>query len=1254
MVFNGAGILDKLINNGHGEKFNKNHFIWIKSLPYPVAVCDNQGRILTMNDPFVKLTGLPEDDLELQRIYWFLPKAGGEEIKNELKHLRQNSSIIREMNIESFGEEKDMEVTVIPFEQPEEVTAQFWIFSDQSEKKRMEAELKQLKKRSIVQEEPFKIGTWTYNFEQQEFYASQDTYQIFGRSPEEFDGSLDNVLEFLHREDQSRFQTTMKKAHLGEPLDLIFRIVTGEGEEKDIHARGEMFYRKDQSPDKMIGTVQDLTSRRYVEKRLENLHKILPKEETLNKRKCYRVDLTREKIELGEDIRETYGFDPEVKEHCREELLERIHPEDRVKISNIIANLKENETYEIQYRVVGPEKDSYRLVRSKGTGEFQNEKLIALVGAIEDLTDMYVLRKDIEKTYRELQEAQQTFRMGMWSMDLRSFRLSWSKVTFEIYGVNPEQKEPDFEEFLQMIHPGDRKIVHQAIKEPPNKQPFEVEFRILPPGGKERHVKHLVEILYQDDTPILIRGNIQDVTDQKYLEKKTRKTKRDFESIQNRYQMLLDNSDEILEIIDEKGLVKYINPGVVKMTGFTHKEIEGKYIWGFVEGAEKDKLKSLIDMSQKNPKKIIKGTIRSATKQGREMYLEVTINNHLNNPEIRGIILNWKDTTAKVNLQKKIDRIANYDDVTDLPNRSYFRYMISEELQRARKIEEGLALFMIDIDEFKQINNALGSDVGDQLIRNIGQKIQRKFSWDRGFLARYYGDQFALLVRDVKDSREGGKIAGEILDLFEPQFFIGEYALNVNISMGFSTYPDDGRHEEELIKNSSSALARAKEDGKNGYEAYSSKFDVLSFKNFSLRNDLSQAIEKDQLRLHFQPIINLHNGKIVAIEALIRWEHPEWGMVSPNEFIPIAESSGFIVPMGRWVLEQVCSHYREWMDKGYPAIKVSVNCSGIEFFQRNFVSDIRSTLEKHKLDPKFLILEITESVVIEQRQQTKQDIAALQDMGIQIAIDDFGTGYSSLTYLNKMDVDILKIDQEFLKLVPKRETSNKILEAVVNLAKELKIRIVAEGIENWDQLIFLRRLNCISGQGYLYSKPLPVKALEPLLKRGWVRPAKANNATYKVKNDRRMYFRVDFHHHLEADMTILEINGKRIKVGNTKSLIKNMGPGGLCFVANINLPIKKDLILQFNSELVSSPIRVYGTPVWKEEIDQGLVKYGLKFTFDENSRMELTGLLNKVQIRMRNDYGFNEGRFTTKSMKAYFHQQQSNNLEEELERKEDS
>jgi len=1153
MVVKGIDILAKLININMGKNLKESCLLLVRNLSYPSAVCDKAGKIIGMNDAFTDLAGYSKEELEQQKIFRFLPKSMGEDIQNALKNINMQTSIIRKVNVGSGKEDKILDLTVTLFEEQGEVSGQLWIFSGVSEGRLGVQDFQSIEEESYASKKIPKVGTWTYDFAEEDFFVSKDTYQIFGRIPEEFDGSLENVISFIHLKDQESFYREMENAYQGRPLDIVLRIITSKGQEKKIHARAEMFYRKDHSPDTMIGTVQDLTIEPSIENSFYNLDQSLQQRMICDYQKLFDMDPTGDKVAL-----------------------------------------------------------------EKGSKEIES------------------LKRKMKKNYQKLQQDEETFRMGIWSMDLNTFKLSWSKVTFEIYGLDPEKEEPEFDDFVNMVHPEDQKLIFQAVENPPENQPFEVEFRIQQPNQNIRYVKHLIELVYEDETPIMIRGNIQDVTEQRELEELSKKNREELKNLQNRYQLMLSNSEEVLEIIDEEGQIKYINPAVKKMMGYSHEEIEGKYIWDFVEGSDKIQLKTLVEMSLEKPRKTLKGTVTTHTKDKQKLYLEVTMNNHLKNSEVQGIILNWRDVTAKVNLQRKVEHITNYDEATDFPNRAYFRQKLIGEIHRSRDCGKGFVVFMIGIQDFKRIGDALGMDIGDQLIKEIGRKIHKLFPNKDVFLSRYHENQFALLVPGMNGLAECQKLAEEIFELFSVPLLLGQYELDVNVNLGSSIYPEDGITEEELIKYSNTALNRGKEGEENQYQAYSSKMDIQSFKKFSLRNDFRRAIDQDELRIYFQPIINLQTGKILSVEALTRWEHPEWGLIPPDEFIPMAERTGLIIPMGKWVIDRVCRYYKHWMDQGYPEVKVSVNCSGIEFFRRDFVKDIQQTLEKYKLDPKFLTIEITESVLIVQRQQTEKDLKSLQSMGIKVAIDDFGTGYSSLTYLNMLEMDILKIDREFLQKIPRNENSKKILSAIINLAKDLKMTVVAEGIENWEQVLFLRRLSCTEGQGYLFSRPLPEEKIDTLLRKGFIHPSKSYDTETQIKKERRKYFRLEFPHYLEANLSILEIKGKKIKVCDTKVLIKYMGSGGLCFISDVNFPIKNDWILQFKTDLLGEDIQMEGTPVWRKDREDGTLLYGLKFIIDENLRMKIVRLLNKVRFRMKKDIAFNEGRFITTTIKDFF------------------
>lgn len=324
------------------------------------------------------------------------------------------------------------------------------------------------------------------------------------------------------------------------------------------------------------------------------------------------------------------------------------------------------------------------------------------------------------------------------------------------------------------------------------------------------------------------------------------------------------------------------------------------------------------------------------------------------------------------------------------------------------------------------------------------------------------------------------------------------------------------------------------------------------------------------------------------------------------------------------------------MDSGLLDIKVSVNFSSIQFLENNFVDKIIKTIDEFGLDPHFLIMEITESILMGKTDKINKDFIKLQSYGIQIALDDFGTGYSSLAYLNSFNIDILKIDGSFTKKIPFDKTSTVLVNFIINVAKELNIKLVAEEIDNWDQLTYLKEFKCFCGQGYIYSKAIPKEEFEKILVKGICKPILVSNFNKSSIENRRKFFRINFYQLLEGNLTILRINGKEINVGNTKVLIKDIGPGGLCFISNLQLPAEEGIILQFITQLVEDEIKVHGHPVWIEEMEDGLYEYGINFTMDENDRVDLIKTLNQVQIKMRNDILFADGSFIKGSPLAYF------------------
>jgi len=447
-----------------------------------------------------------------------------------------------------------------------------------------------------------------------------------------------------------------------------------------------------------------------------------------------------------------------------------------------------------------------------------------------------------------------------------------------------------------------------------------------------------------------------------------------------------------------------------------------------------------------------------------------------------------------------------------------------------------------------------------------------------------------------------------------------------------SSKKNDGMIEQDGI----SKKKQSQIEEKNPYKYYSFELNSQSYREFLMKNDLYYAIEKDEMRVLYQPIVNLKSGEILAVEALVRWMHPDWGLVLPNEFIHLADETGLIIDIGKWVLREVCKNYKRWLDKGLPPIKVAVNFSGIQFMESDFADKIKTIIDEYELDPKFLIIEITENILLKNTYKLNSHIESLRSLGIQIALNNFGKGFSSFAYLNSFKVDIIKLDGSFIKDVPFDSTNSAIVESVIHLTKKLNIKMVAEGIENWDQLSYLKYLNCHAGQGYIYSEAVDPEKIERMLARKKCKPIIVNNTGESLTENRRKFFRIKLPLSLEAILEVLEVKGNQVNIGKTKVLIKDIGPGGLCFISNIKFPVRNEIILQFTFKLLEEEIKVRGYIIRIREAKNNLYEYGVEFTIDENERVNLIRILNQVQIKIRKNIMFSEGSFISVSDYAYF------------------
>ncbi len=423
--------------------------------------------------------------------------------------------------------------------------------------------------------------------------------------------------------------------------------------------------------------------------------------------------------------------------------------------------------------------------------------------------------------------------------------------------------------------------------------------------------------------------------------------------------------------------------------------------------------------------------------------------------------------------------LSYHDALTNLPNSVLFEDRLSQSIVQANRNNYSLAMFYLSIDRFDQVYDTLGHKLGYELLKEVAARLRVSVREDCT-IARFEGNEFALLISQIKGTEDVVDMANDISKALEYPIFIDKKEIFVSFSIGISLFPDDALDEHKLLKNASAALARAKEQGGNNYQFYISGMNEKAVKRLTLENNLRKAVEREEFELHYQPKLDVKNGRMVGMEALVRWRSQDFGLVSPGDFIPLAEETGLIIPIGEWVLRTACAQHTLWNKKGFNPGVMSVNLSARQFQEQNLLEVVSEIIKKTGIDPFCLELELTESYLMRKPEDSIKTLNALKELGITLSIDDFGTGYSSLSYLKRLPIDILKIDQSFVQDVTSNPDDVELVLAITTLAHNLRLKVIAEGVETKEQLDFLKSIKCDEWQGYFFSKPVNPEIFEQL------------------------------------------------------------------------------------------------------------------------------------------------------------------------------
>jgi diguanylate cyclase (GGDEF)-like protein len=430
--------------------------------------------------------------------------------------------------------------------------------------------------------------------------------------------------------------------------------------------------------------------------------------------------------------------------------------------------------------------------------------------------------------------------------------------------------------------------------------------------------------------------------------------------------------------------------------------------------------------------------------------------------------------------EKKLEFLAHHDMLTGMPNRLLLRDRFEQAAAEADREHSGVAVLFLDLDNFKQVNDTLGHNYGDQLLVKVVERL-RNCLREADTISRQGGDEFIVLLPHSHDVRVIGGVAEHIVQAFADPFEIESYSINTTFSIGISLYPDDSREFDALLKNADTALYQSKDSGRDTYRFFSEKMNIDAQEQLHLQGQLRNAVKNQEFLLHYQPQIDIGSGRMIGAEALVRWQHPELGLIPPGKFIPLAERTGLVIPMGEWVLNEACRQARQWMDSGQPLV-MAVNLSALQFKRGNLLETVAEALKQSGLPPHMLELELTESILVQDVEVAIKTLRSLKEMGVKLSIDDFGTGYSSLSYLKRLAVNKLKIDQSFVRELAIDADSAAIVKAIIQLGHTLQLTVIAEGVETDAQFAFLRNYGCDEVQGYLFSRPVAAAEFVRLFK----------------------------------------------------------------------------------------------------------------------------------------------------------------------------
>ncbi len=1030
-----------------------------------VLVVDQDGIILDCNSAFCQRLGYDKSELLGRSVASLDSPEFALQVEWRLEQIEQAGRLTFETaHCRKDGGIMPVEISARVCEVAGE-KAFFGVVRDISERKAAQAELLRRQTQLERAEAIAKIGSWELDLLSGELSWSDEIFRIFELAPARFKPSYEAFLSVIHPDDRDLVNDTYQGSLAsGAPYEVSHRLLMDDGRIKWVKEQGQSFFLRGKAV-RSVGTVQDITRKKLADDALRNsetlLHSLI---ETL-------PDLVWLKDRDGVYLRCNHRFEQffgaseaEILgktdyDFVDKELADFFRENDHCAIAAGEARINE-ETITFASDGHSEVLEVIKTPMYSAAGE-----LIGVLGVGRDVTERKRIEAELQEGIEVYQAAINTPALGFWSVDGRGRLL-------EVNDAYVQQSGYSRDELLGMTIPD------LEAKESAEETQAHIQ-EIMAKGFSRFRSYHRRRDGSQWPVEVITSfSSIQGGRFFAFLEDLT-------ESIKKEQQLELaanvfETMNQAVVVTDAHNRIVSINPATSEITGYSFEELLGENPRIFASGRHdpefyEDMWRNLEDTGHWD------GEIWDRRKDGSVYPKWLTINAiHNSKGEVVQYVSVFSDITERKRTEELIWRQANYDSLTGLANRTLFKSRLQQEMERHSRDEGKIAVIYLDLDGFKDVNDSLGHAAGDRLLVEVAHRLEER-SRKSDLVARLGGDEFTLMLVDIHQPEQVGAMAEEILEALKQTIRIMERELRIGASLGIAIYPDDGTSVDEITKHADVAMYQAKATGKNHFQFFQPQMNAMAQHRLTMIHDLHTAVETQDFSLYFQPKLCLEDNRVLGMEALLRWTRADGRMVSPAEFIPCAEETGLIIPIGGWILAEACHMTAVWNRRYDTRLKVAVNLSARQFRSSGLVEEVLGALQRSGLPAELLELEITESTLMEEVEQAIGVMKRLREAGISIAIDDFGTGYSSLSYLKRFPISTLKVDRSFVHELREGSEDEAIIKATIDLARSLNLEVVAEGIESEGQLQLLQRLSCYSGQGYHIGRPMDGETFEQFL-----------------------------------------------------------------------------------------------------------------------------------------------------------------------------